>query len=277
MTDNRIRQPHFPRISGYAKSMTGQFRMGQIHSVFTGGMNIEFRDRLLYLTSASESLTGFGLCLTKEVTGELLAVSRPGDIAVIQKEKLIIYTKAGIFCVDLGLLPEADLKLGHSCLAQKDIGSSVLFRQLQRIPFREKSGLDRNRQSIRHLADLSEGNTPRLEAAAAYMLGRGPGVTPSGDDILCGYTLARMWYKREDDWVPVSDALNWDKTTKISAAYYKALRSGYVSEDWINLCRQDAKTTVSALETSIARILCIGHTSGADTLMGFVMGINSIL
>ncbi len=112
-------------------------------------------------------------------------------------------------------------------------------------------------------------------AVAARIAGRGPGLTPSGDDLLTGIVYAiTLWPTMADAAggasrvrdLLVSAAV--PHTTRISAAYLEAARQGWASEPWHALVRGIGQGP-GAARAAVRRLLLIGETSGADALTGF--------
>lgn len=137
--------------------------------------------------------------------------------------------------------------------------------------------------------------------AASWIAGRGPGLTPSGDDLLVGIMhamtvwpslAAHAWREetRAGDTggmdTPVTQAGAEPRamsataevramlaaaargyTTRISAPHLDAAAQGWASESWHDLVRSIHST--AAVRNAVRRILRIGETSGADALTGF--------
>ncbi|MCS7235506.1 MAG: DUF2877 domain-containing protein [Armatimonadota bacterium] len=135
---------------------------------------------------------------------------------------------------------------------------------------------------------LAEGRGPALEAwqqralAGARALaagdlasgwgllcGLGPGLTPAGDDFLCGWMLALFVTRRPRPWMPEAAR----STHRIARSYLQAACLGQASEAWHRL--------VIALEgphweTAARTVVSVGHTSGADALAGFLAGLRQL-
>ncbi|MDQ7840310.1 MAG: DUF2877 domain-containing protein [bacterium] len=112
-------------------------------------------------------------------------------------------------------------------------------------------------------------------AVVVQIAGRGPGLTPSGDDLLTGIVHAvTLWPKLADAAggasrvrdLLVSAAV--PHTTRISAAYLEAARQGWASEPWHALVAGIGQGP-DAVRAAAQRLLGIGETSGADALTGF--------
>jgi hypothetical protein len=115
-----------------------------------------------------------------------------------------------------------------------------------------------------------------LPVIARDVAGRGPGLTPSGDDLLVGIVLAlRLWPGIASSLDGGAQAARdllvnaaQPRTTRISSAYLETARQGQAAEPWhvlvTSLHRSPAET-----RRAVRRLLRIGETSGADTLTGF--------
>ncbi|MDR7554243.1 MAG: DUF2877 domain-containing protein [Armatimonadota bacterium] len=109
--------------------------------------------------------------------------------------------------------------------------------------------------------------------AAALVAGLGPGLTPSGDDLLCGVMLA-TWV-----WPTLAGAEHAaevrariataarPRTTRVGAAYLLAAQRGWAPRPWHRLAR--ALDNAPAARAAALQVVAIGETSGADGLTGF--------
>jgi hypothetical protein len=112
---------------------------------------------------------------------------------------------------------------------------------------------------------------------ASDIAGWGPGLTPSGDDLLAGIMHAIT------AWPHIAAPAGGTRaraalaagalarTTRISAAYLEAAAAGLAAEPWHGLVRSLHRSP-SAIRSAARRILAVGHTSGADALTGFCWG-----
>lgn len=105
--------------------------------------------------------------------------------------------------------------------------------------------------------------------AARRLCGLGPGLTPSGDDALCGWILASWLLNR-----PTHHLLRGARATgRIPRAYLRASARGYASEAWHRLV---VSLQGASWEPAAAGVLAAGATSGADTLSGFLLALRSL-
>lgn len=113
---------------------------------------------------------------------------------------------------------------------------------------------------------------------ARGMIGLGPGVTPSGDDFLIGF-LAALWITAGD--APerkhflsafgaglIAAAQN---TSEISRTYLLHAARGQFSSAVFELA--EAFALQGEISSAVQAAVRVGHTSGMDTVTGFLLGI----
>ncbi|MFC7583476.1 DUF2877 domain-containing protein [Nonomuraea antimicrobica] len=121
--------------------------------------------------------------------------------------------------------------------------------------------------------------------AAERLVGLGPGLTPSGDDVLAGLLVAlrhlgaaagtrrAVWLA---DWLAAT--VTYDartRTTPISATLLHCAAKGEASPEVIAVLRGVAGR--QALEPALRRLHRLGHTSGADLAQGVTIGVRAVL
>lgn len=116
--------------------------------------------------------------------------------------------------------------------------------------------------------------------AAAHMAGCGPGLTPSSDDLLCGYMAALHAMAACGQIAPVLAITSRmaeyaaKRTNRISGAFLLHSGNGEVSEDVLALL-EALFFGADGLDEAIARVGAYGSTSGADILTGIALAIIS--
>lgn len=127
--------------------------------------------------------------------------------------------------------------------------------------------------------DLLAGADP---GAVAMLLGRGSGLTPVGDDVLCGW-LAVAAATRSDDPHPLAlevAAAAEHATTLLSATLLDRAVSGDVLPEFRQLLLQlragVAHGTTDQLDSHVDSVLAIGHTSGAGLLLGCLIALDHL-
>lgn len=131
------------------------------------------------------------------------------------------------------------------------------------------------------LAELVGDQDPGVAAAAARLLGRGPGLTPSGDDVLAGFLVGAAAFGLDSAMLRQAIAvLAPARTTALSAALlWHAARGECI----------DQLAAVAAVLTSqpghgaghagraVRRLMAVGHSSGAALALGLVTAAESAL
>ena len=107
----------------------------------------------------------------------------------------------------------------------------------------------------------------RLGDAVAGLVGRGPGLTPTGDDALAGALLVAFALGTG---TALADAVRarLGATTAVSAALLDAAADGYAARDVVTLVDAAVGNDPRAVARALPAVLALGHTSGADLVAG---------
>ena len=114
--------------------------------------------------------------------------------------------------------------------------------------------------------------------AAEKMIGLGPGVTPSGDDILIGF-LAGLWSMAGQNQPQLSFIRSFGneiikiskQTSEVSRTYLYHAAQGQFSSSLSTLA--GAVTTGSGVEHATQEAMRVGHSSGMDSVTGLLVGL----
>jgi hypothetical protein len=114
-----------------------------------------------------------------------------------------------------------------------------------------------------------------VAAGVGALVGRGPGLTPSGDDALAGALLVA---RAVGAGTGVADAVRarLAATTAVSAALLDAAADGYAARPVVALVDAAVAGDAKAVRRALPQVLAIGHTSGADTVTGIRAALNSL-
>lgn len=124
-------------------------------------------------------------------------------------------------------------------------------------------GLDQHR--LDQLAEQAD------TTAVAALLGRGPGLTPSGDDVLAGYVLAAGAFGLEIEHVRQLVASRAPQATSaLSAQLLRHAAQGEAVRELIELTTALTQRGAT-LPAVVARLLQVGHTSGAALACGALL------
>jgi hypothetical protein len=123
------------------------------------------------------------------------------------------------------------------------------------------------------ISGLTQSDLDRALKGACAVAGVGTGLTPAGDDLLCGAMLACWAGFAGPNIIRDLPAIALEarlRTTTISAAYLDSASRGQFSVIWHRLL-EDMIGDTERLPRTARDIIWIGHNSGAYTLAGFLL------
>lgn len=126
------------------------------------------------------------------------------------------------------------------------------------------------------LAPRPATRVPRLVRG---LVGAGRGLTPSGDDALCGVLLGlRAAGAPGSAFQDVESAVQQAllATTSLSASLLRAAAAGYAVPEVVTLVRAVSRGEAADLHRALPGVLAIGHSSGADLLAGLAGTLDAL-
>lgn len=252
--------------------------LGQVDSVFQHSLNVAFDDELLHIGSIASGLSVFGITLANGEIEPLLAAVQVNDEVIFRQGQLTIYTRSRMFRYPLDKFGEKDLRIprmivDHNRLTQL----TALANEMQ---ISADIGLSQENYHV-----VKQGLTAPMRTSIShtidFMIGRGKGLTPSGDDMLVGYLSVLQALQHPANAMftaPLRAKVNQQATTRVSRNYITALLDGYVSADILALLQAlTDNIPANELAKRMHTVLTMGHTSGHDTIMGMVLAAHMIL
>lgn len=280
--------------------------IGEVHSVFERTFNILIEGELVGIARSgisrspinlitdippSESMSSLGVCKgmrVRRVGGQVLV----GEVLEISLEGAELWrpkTRA-----ERCLGPEfikRNLELAKRIAASKGEreGLGQLLKHVDEIAAGRRpqtSGLNAvARTVLPRLIDLVKAtkseNVEGAKGAAQKLIGLGPGLSPSADDALSGFTAALWW---------VSRSLNKDidrvkkinetvvscsgATTLLSQQLLRHAAKGETNERVEKLLDAILAGGSPKVECGVEEVLKIGETSGIDMIVGVLVGLN---
>ncbi|MDY0409067.1 DUF2877 domain-containing protein [Paracerasibacillus soli] len=268
---------------------------GFIHSVFNNGLNIKMGNRLLFIGTTKNGKLPFGAHLAKDKYYDLLVeknsqfpvkwINEQQTLIFNDGELIVSFEKANVYdctmhergrisemCTRLEtvlatLLNDDDTKTGLDL----SIESFVLnYLQANRLEMNETAN------QLEKLAEtLFAKDKMKSEAALRYVLGRGKGLTPSGDDHVVGLLAVHAASHAFTSTFPktvLSLVENESITTDVAKEYLYYAVHGQFSRT-VTQVMHDLIHDEAQLETSLERLLEVGHSSGVDTIFGILLGL----
>ena len=264
--------------SRYVRELLASHKQGTVHSVYRKTINLSLGGQLVALQAADSPLSPISLITPLTAQEMELLPIQTKDCVSISSDVIQVGQRC---CFSIRKAASVNLKLSSSlsddelsvlerhifsALAARDAGSfELLFFQPRtacEIPFLAAAG--------RHLLAASQAlRLSDWEASARAfggLIGLGPGLTPGGDDFLCGILAGLILCSIDRH--PLSIILhetidkNLVNTNQISAAFLQCALEGQFSEAVCSL------TAMPSPEEILSSFLKIGHSSGTDTLCG---------
>ena len=266
------------RVSSHAYPLLHKAATGEVRGVFRHGLDVVRSDgRLLYLGGSDRALSCVGLQLPPAVLRLVLAAVRSGDAVELGEGALTFWGSAASrpFRLDCTAAEAVDLRVGTpiSPSAVRALRLAIAACGLEDVV-----GLAWDTRLQTALVRLT-GSGSTLAEAVRWLYGRGAGLTPTGDDILCGYgtgLLACGDYAAHGRLVEALRGVGRTRrTTYVSEAYLAAMAAGYANETYVHLLETARAGAVGgpAGAEALAAVRRLGHTSGNDTLLGFSLAL----
>ena len=122
---------------------------------------------------------------------------------------------------------------------------------------------------------LETGDRTRAAEVAARLVGLGPGLTPSGDDVLVGIEAALHALARPSaGFLALAMGGVEERTTALAATLLRHAGAGEFAERLHTLLAALLGSDDEAIPATIDRALAWGATSGTDCLLGVLIGLD---
>ncbi|HEY8198143.1 MAG TPA: DUF2877 domain-containing protein [Candidatus Limnocylindrales bacterium] len=250
---------------------------GLVHSIFASAVNVSVGGRLLTIVEPAAGRLPWGLTVISGADFTAFGL-RPGDRVEMTPARLR-FVRTGLQ-VDLGPARGWDptiRKIDRPAPAERLSMAAELtpvggLGRAADDPLRAWAAIT----SLRSAAGAMDGKL--LDRASQTLIGRGPGLTPSGDDVLVGFNAAMA---AADHPLARAAALRIavtarGRTTDVAQSYHDAAARGAYAEHLHDVIQALVAVDGDTLEPAIARMLAWGATSGADTLLGILLASDAL-
>lgn len=270
----------------FASGILSHISEGMVHSVYRKTINLRMGSSLLALQAAGSPLSPVSLITGLDV-GEMSGLPVvPGDQVFVDKKTIILFSKSSriIFRFDEAAIFDSLLRdyavplplpaIKESLLQSSSGGLTELFsKTLRKNPSDFAKGVflavaqKRMEDARKEVLDICY---DKAAVTLAGMTGLGMGLTPSGDDFLCG-VLAGLLFSGQWDH-PFAQALRQTisrrlgDTNDISRTFLSCALSCHFSRPVKELPLASGTTEI------LSSFGAIGHSSGFDTLCGIYYG-----
>ncbi|MGK0552417.1 DUF2877 domain-containing protein [Enterococcus faecalis] len=266
-------------ISDYLVPLQQYGKTGIVHSVFDRSFNLKIQDQLIHISNFSNYLSSFGIFLPNEVFQSLKSFVQQGNIVKLTAEQLTIYSKWGVQTVVI--VPRQIVSLKITDFHLKSSQLRLLREHLSAQKLTGKIGLPVDQRAMFIFEQLQQASAAwtqsQWQEIVNYLIGRGQGLTPSGDDILVAYQtiLSAVGDERGAALNAALATAKWS-TTDISRAYIESSAQGYGNSLIYQLLADLAADKKTTLDKNVENILKIGHSSGVDLSFGMLLALQTI-
>lgn len=273
-------------------------KVGFVHSTFKKSLNITFEGRLINLSNNYTVNPPFGVQLEDWVVEYLinnldqdeciLWNSESKEIEFIGMNLKIVFNESYYYSQ---IVP---MKINYSKLSDNisDLVEFITQAKLQ-------NGFDKDvSEFIKFIYDNDHATQDELYTQLKllensllrgnlnkdilnFWIGRGKGLTPSGDDFLVGVlALLSTTGIENNNFEGVKKYLlreGHNRTTQVGFEYLWYAIKGKYSINIINLCKLMMEEDKKELKKAIWNLSLSGHTSGVDTILGMILATKVIL
>ncbi|KRG10980.1 DUF2877 domain-containing protein [Staphylococcus sp. NAM3COL9] len=227
-----------------------------VHSIFKKGFNIVNGDQtIIFIGSDDNGTFPFGITVDHQTRSQLLA-----NITLNQQIKV---TANAIFINDECQLVWRNQPL-HTSSVESEIDLALLIRNITTYNFSEYDQGDFSYLKMQQIINvLKQDDKAVVESSLRYLIGRGQGLTPSGDDILTGTLFVHFMnpFILDQNLEIIQQLIKEPLTTLVATTFLKSALKGLFSSKILVL---QHKPTVYHMN----QLLKVGSSSGKDTLYG---------
>lgn len=250
-----------------------------IHSSFESGLNIKVGNILSFIGNKSDTLVPYGILLKEDDVDKLIE-SIDRDTCIFrwnQEEESLIGSNIRLQVKGSkkysSYLNMSDFNLEKINLSM--IKENIDLSLVTGFDFTIEELITKEREKIQVLKEsFNWANKSAIENNLKGWIGRGRGLTPSGDDFLQGilYINHLCSMVSSEFLEAIENLIEQEYTTDISKNYFISALRGMFTEPLIELLKAVEAKNQFQVKKSIDNILKFGHTSGIDILAGVYVG-----
>lgn len=225
-----------------------------VHSVFNNGMNLISNDQLVFVGTNKNGYFPFGLVLSKSSMHEVLQLVKIGDTIKTYNNEI----RHRSFSL---MLNNTEILKNNKYFTNVDI--ETLYKSIETIDFSNYKNSDFDEENMRNLIFALKTNNNQLKNILKFFIGRGQGLTPTGDDIITGilYADAIHPFIHKESFAKIETLYKLNLTTIVSQQFVLLALEKVFSSKITDLHEYPTLKSVEGL-------IRLGSTSGLDTLYG---------
>lgn len=293
------------RIGAAAKQLIEPNQVGVVHSVFPKALNVGIGSAGLITLTTPESLVT-PITLKTDLWGIDLTqlLLEPGmPVRFVDRDSMIVgdtlrvvrISSADVWegCLAIGQVADRGRMINNLSLAKaslkkvgKDSGFLSILDDVTSFDERRSLGEDASpysKHAFAHIRKLTghilSNDVRSASLEATNLVGLGLGLTPSGDDFLCGLIVV-MSISRQlgvetrslGSFTELVNSYAERGTNEISKAYLGLHSRGLVDTSVYDFIENIVHGETTSLEKSVKRLCGYGHFSGTDVAVGILYG-----
>jgi hypothetical protein len=261
---------------------------GRVHGTFARAINVETREGALWTLACRALGDGPGALVVDAAEFQPFGVAC-GDGVSLHGSTLMVGERLSIAldgvrpweCV-LPRWPDDDSRVAANLArAKRELETRLAASAREQMPLAAHASARLAGHVDALVAALREHDVDALAERAANMIGLGPGLTPSGDDVLVGL-LAALHVPGAPGEALRGIGLRIAKdaaggTNAVSAAVLREAAQGRVREPIVVLLRALLHGGPDAVSRALGTVFAIGATSGADIATGVACALEAQL
>lgn len=257
-----------------------------VHSIFKNGLNLINENKLLFIGTDKNGSLPFALHLSFKDTKELLKVVEIGalflyeSITDVFKYRTFVLSFEYTSLYNSNLLQQQKLSLGQVEKVWIKASETIEYNGFQeRLPLALKDTT--NQAFSKAGVGLFSTETSKIRESLLFFIGRGVGLTPSGDDFLVGLlSIDSVFPFLDGQFRPLLLELlkSKERTTLVGTTYlYYAVEHRY-STTLLSFANElSTNHKGNQIKVDFKRILLNGSTSGLDTMTGILIGLEALI
>lgn len=254
--------------------MTLQETYYPVHSLYNSGFNIKVGRFLCFVGNKENELLPFGIGL-KTGDYEMLRSSGLSRQALLRwdREAGNLIWEGGSICLNSALVFDSRYHPVHDLSAPGVRNALKLLGPIARCSSNASDlGITRLYQAY------ASGNEDGIRESVRHYIGRGPGLTPSGDDMLLGMLFIDMACFGNQGILKriLLSELHEGMTTDAAMSNYQAALDGLYCGSFLYFIEACAKNSEKEMRNAVLSIRRFGHSSGEDMIFGLFFQLKQL-
>jgi hypothetical protein len=288
-------------VGSYGLKILKEGAVGEVHSTFERAFNVLISGELVGIARRDVPNGPFNIITDVEPNdsmqsivdkGERIKIN--GDLLSFDKGLTISLNGTGIWRPKHGVKKPISIELvkrnlslvkGLASWPNEGFGQLVFHveNMISGAPFNDRQLNQISRSGLPNIKSLISAvrseNLELVGQSAKNLVGLGPGLSPSGDDLLAGFMASLRWtVKSFNGNADRVDEINRtianvsECTTMLGKQLLTRAADGEVNEAVEGLLETILAGQVEDVKTATEKVLAIGETSGVDSIVGILLG-----